>query len=456
MDSVSAKVILITAIIMSLFGFSEYGQNIFTQDIHFQDAGKVPDVYNTHLRQSKINPYNPYPWIQSDLSYLDKTTYNVFHKNTDTCGIQDNISHLEQFDVTNEDMTYDVTYEDMTYDEDLVDIDYYYDNDNKGETDLNDFKNNTENNICDENHTKIKTKNKTIFRTKTKTCKLSEYVLDFNLNQDAKAKADTQQHDKTKTPYVKLNLKTHGYYLTDFAVTFLKMFSNMIIIRLVFNVICHKIGLTNPSKISWNMISIYCLSYISVFSLTMIKNVILAFFYEMRQAFEKYDLHFVLTQRIPLPYTDHLINNMDYEEHSSKTTYACMLIITYFLYDIFVNRPRKEYMVHHFISIVSIMVYLFTQSYVFYICCGLFTEFSTIFLSISGLFETNGYFKKFLLGEFALTFFICRILFIPIVMIINFYIETGTKQLVVLVLFSAIYAMNTYWFLQIVQKVKKN
>jgi len=249
-----------------------------------------------------------------------------------------------------------------------------------------------------------------------------------------------------------LSYKTHGYTLVEFVLSFwLIALFYVWVPHVLFNKLYMITGITYHQTAAWNTVSMLVLSYVTMFCYYMIKNVFAVFYSELSDT-PKLD---TIAECNAFPKTRYMIESMDFEQYSSKVMHICLLISAYFAYDIIMNRPRKEYMVHHLISMACIAVYWFTHSYVFYICCGIFTEVSTVFLSMSGLAQSDSSIKKIMLGEFALVFFVCRILFIPLILMLNYCIESGFRFGIITVAYLAVYALNVMWCSQIARKVMR-
>lgn len=249
-----------------------------------------------------------------------------------------------------------------------------------------------------------------------------------------------------------LSYKTHGYTLVEFVLScVITALVCVLAPHIMFNKLYMIMGVAHHQTMAWNTVSMFILSYVTMFCYYMIKNVFVVFYSELNDT-QKLA---AVSECNAFPKTRYMIESMDFEEYSTKVMTICLLISAYFVYDIIVNKPRKEYMVHHLISMACIAIYWFTHSYVFYICCGIFTEVSTVFLSMSGLARSDSSIKKIMLGEFALVFFICRILFIPLILMLGYHIESGFRFGIITIAYLAVYALNVMWCSQIARKVMR-
>merc|ERR1711916_113968 len=143
------------------------------------------------------------------------------------------------------------------------------------------------------------------------------------------------------------------------------------------------------------------------------------------------------------------------EAHSSGVMTVSLLMVAYFVYDLTFNKVGIEYIFHHSIVLVCIVIYYWCDTFVFYVAAGLMTEFSTVLLAISALLRKGSRTKAFVMIDFAITFFFCRIVLISTLLLMIWFNETGARYLIATTSFGVFGALNAYWFRLIVPKVAK-
>jgi hypothetical protein len=152
-------------------------------------------------------------------------------------------------------------------------------------------------------------------------------------------------------------------------------------------------------------------------------------------------------------YTTQMIHGLDYVSCSSHVMMASLLMTAYFVYDLVFNKPNREYIYHHVLCLSCIGIYAWTQSYAFYVAAACVTELSTIFLAASVLFAKRSKGRALVMIDFCVTFFVCRIILIGIILMMIWFTESGTRLVTTMSSFAALYILNIYWFVLITQKV---
>jgi len=130
-----------------------------------------------------------------------------------------------------------------------------------------------------------------------------------------------------------------------------------------------------------------------------------------------------------------------------------IFFVSYLLYDILKHNLQSDMRYHHILGIVAtVMTVCIDYNYgIRLILAGLFTELSTIPLTATYL--TNGLIKTILMMIFVLTFFLVRIVYMPLLFFnmrnclssTPIFLISGTMVMLINVL-------NTYWFVLICKK----
>jgi TLC domain len=265
--------------------------------------------------------------------------------------------------------------------------------------------------------------------------------------------------------------KTHGYSIYDGILTFTAMFAVIVILRELLNRVMYRFyrhredSKTHTKWITWNLVSFLFTSIVGTYGFMMTKNVLLMFWKELWEIlstcgiagfFSRCSVR-IVDDYIPLqnmtPLTNQMIHNMDYSSHSSDVMFISILLVAYFTYDLIFNRPSREYIFHHLLSMLCVGIYAWTDSYAFYVAVAMVTELSTIFLAASVLFDKKSIMRAVTMVEFAATFFVCRIVLITTVVLIVWFNETGVRFWTPFIAFGILGVLNYYWFHLIVRKV---
>lgn len=271
--------------------------------------------------------------------------------------------------------------------------------------------------------------------------------------------------------------KTHGWNFTTTAMIIASMIVCFIAFRYIVRAAMIKYGAKTPGITSWNLISALMSLVVSGFGFLMSKNVILTFvgeIYNRTGMCEMISFVFgsffgilpqchdpLLTtanefmQSSNFPYTAQMVNDMDYEIHSSQVALACMLLTSYFACDMLTNKVTSVMIFHHSMGLFWVMYYYVTQTYTFYVAALFTTEFSTIFLAMSQFFPKNSSLKTITLLEFAIAFFLTRIVFVPILMDIAYCVEPRDRLWAPIGSMVGLMLLNSYWFVLIARKVKE-
>lgn len=265
--------------------------------------------------------------------------------------------------------------------------------------------------------------------------------------------------------------RTHGLEFVDGVIIFIVAFSAIAVLCKLLNMITLNFFKNNsePKKhanwFSWHIVSILITSIMAVYGVSMTNNVFSMFWYEVWTVFNtcgisgfffycpvKFMDHYVPLHDMT-PVTQQMILGMDYLEYSSQIIVVSILMVAYCVYDIVFNHPAFEYIFHHILTITCIGIYAYTETYAFYVVAGMATELSTGILSSTALMTKKNRFKVIMMIEFAFTFFICRILLIPTVIMMAWLNEKNDRFTVIATAYGFLGALNFCWFYLIIKKV---
>lgn len=265
--------------------------------------------------------------------------------------------------------------------------------------------------------------------------------------------------------------KTHGYSPYESIGLFVLMYAMIFGIRILLNQIIRRVYQNRKDCeehtrwVTWNMISILFTSIVGTYGLLMTRNVLLVFWREFWTVISSCGIsgfffdcptglvsQYIVDQSMT-PLTYQLIHSMDYVSHSSQVMFISVLMIAYFMYDLTVNRPSAEYVFHHLLALGCVSIYIWNETYAFYVATAMVTELSTIFLAASSMLDRKGWTKAIVMAEFAITFFFCRIVLITTILLMVWFNETGQRFWIATTAFTIFGALNYYWFYLIVRKV---
>lgn len=265
--------------------------------------------------------------------------------------------------------------------------------------------------------------------------------------------------------------KTHGYSTYDAFLTFLVMYiviavSREVLNRIMAQVYRHREDRTKHTKwVTWNMVSMIFTTIVGSYGLLMTYNVHRVFWHEIQDIattcgitgfFSGCPVRYVdqiISVQTPTPLTHQLIHGLDYDTHSSQIMFVSLLMIAYFVYDLTFNTPNREFIFHHLLALGCVSIYAWNETYAFYVATAMVTEISTVFLSAFAMIENKNWWKAAVMIEFAVTFFICRIVLITTVILMIWFNETGIRFWTALTSFVIFGVLNYYWFYLIVRKV---
>ncbi len=139
------------------------------------------------------------------------------------------------------------------------------------------------------------------------------------------------------------------------------------------------------------------------------------------------------------------INGLLKRDYELSNNLLLVVSAGYFITDIIHNDLKYDMIFHHILGIL--MAYIGTQYYIMssIMCKGILVEISTPFLN--KYFETKSKFWGLL---FAISFFICRIVWLPI--IFKDFLKENPDQSVKMLCFTFI-LLNYYWFFKIMSKI---
>lgn len=264
--------------------------------------------------------------------------------------------------------------------------------------------------------------------------------------------------------------KTHGYTNADSMIVFIVAFFALTVFCKILNMFAKRryraVYAEHYIKMCvWNFVSIIVTTIVASYGVMMTHNIFSVFSHEIWTVFNTCGISGfffncpirLIDHYVPLrdmtPVTQQMINGMDYVEYSSQTIFMTLLLTAYFTYDIIFNRPSIEYIFHHIFSIICIGIYAYTETMTFYVVAGMITELSTGILSSMVFLRKQSRVKVFTMIEFALTFFVCRILLISAVILMAWFNEKDFNLAVIVTTYGIFGVLNLYWFNLIVRKV---
>jgi len=252
----------------------------------------------------------------------------------------------------------------------------------------------------------------------------------------------------------------HGYSPLSTVLTFAAFFVIVALYREVLNrLIIRRWPMEDPKNVrwlSWNFVSMTFCIIVSAFGLLQVKNVIKMFMTEFWDAYNDcgtFGMFFTSCSTYSFLATSQLIRGLDYINHSSNVMMITLLMAAYFVYDLSMNKPNRDYIYHHILCLACIGIYAWTQSYAFYVAAGCVTELSTIFLAASSLFSKKSNWRAISMIDFCFTFFVSRVLFLQIIIAMIWLTESGSRFVTAMSSFIPLNILNLYWFVMITRKV---
>lgn len=248
--------------------------------------------------------------------------------------------------------------------------------------------------------------------------------------------------------------KHHGWTPLTTVLSIVLVTTALIAIRKTIQQLFKAFGSSKSGLASWNAMSAIVALVISGFGSALTIGIIIDYFWDLCQGMP---MCMAIDDRWNISSyssTSVMINAMDYREYSSRAMVYSVLLVSYFLCDIMTNVVTPVMVFHHTMGIFWIGYYYYASTYTFYILALFATEASTIFLALSQLFPRDSKIKTILLVVFAIVFFICRIVLIPVLMMITLSVEPSHRLYAPLGSMIGLLVLNAYWFVLIARKIK--
>ncbi len=221
-----------------------------------------------------------------------------------------------------------------------------------------------------------------------------------------------------------INDPQEGFTNTQMAVLYLGFFMSFFVLKYNFSEMFQRMGYLKPksNNLSWNLSSIiFCmvLSYVG--------------------------LNFVF----------HDIDTVNYGKFLNVSNTIGMLALAYFSFDLITNDMKIDAMFHHILGILFVFIHIYYQDFTYYFCTGMITEISTIFLSLPAFVSRDGMARKVIMVFFVISFFLSRMILIPYILVMAYLNESGMRLGIISTSFLVLFALNAYWFVFIIKKVRK-
>lgn len=200
-----------------------------------------------------------------------------------------------------------------------------------------------------------------------------------------------------------------------------------------------KIYLIYDKRSSWNITSIIFFIFISSYGIYYSYDVLIDYITNLLY----FDIH-LINIKLKLDFlnsTPYFYNHL----------YIVSYLVSYFMYDLLFNKLNRDFIFHHIMILGSLVLYVLSEKYTFYVYILIMTEISSIFLTLTHL-ANNNIIKKIYIVLFVITFFLIRLCLVGITLLIIFRFESYSDKVVLLPPYISIYLLNLYWFRLIVKK----